>query len=134
MKRLLIIMFLVFGYIFSFAQTKTIYTCPMHPQIKMEKPGNCPICGMTLVKKNIKAAPPKVVPKKQVASKEVQQPVKRDMEAKNMDMEMDTAETDLANQIQSKVNVLPGKTVRYDLYVTDTLVNFTGKQKHAYAI
>ncbi len=25
-----------------------IYTCPMHPQIRQEKPGNCPICGMTL--------------------------------------------------------------------------------------
>nr|WP_262497342.1 heavy metal-binding domain-containing protein [Niastella vici] len=28
-----------------------MYTCPMHPQIKMDKPGKCPICGMTLVKK-----------------------------------------------------------------------------------
>ena len=27
-----------------------------------------------------------------------------------------------------------GKTIRYDLYVTDTIVNFTGKRKHAYAI
>jgi len=27
------------------------YTCPMHPQIIRDKPGNCPICGMTLVKK-----------------------------------------------------------------------------------
>jgi Cu+-exporting ATPase len=26
----------------------TIYTCPMHPQIRQHKPGNCPICGMTL--------------------------------------------------------------------------------------
>lgn len=26
----------------------TIYTCPMHPQIRRTKPGNCPICGMTL--------------------------------------------------------------------------------------
>ena len=25
------------------------YTCPMHPQVVEEKPGNCPICGMTLV-------------------------------------------------------------------------------------
>ena len=28
-----------------------IYTCPMHPQIIRDKPGNCPICGMALVKK-----------------------------------------------------------------------------------
>lgn len=26
----------------------TVYTCPMHPQIRQIGPGNCPICGMTL--------------------------------------------------------------------------------------
>src|SRR5438477_2001701 len=26
----------------------TIYTCPMHPQIRRTAPGNCPICGMAL--------------------------------------------------------------------------------------
>src|SRR3546814_15427568 len=25
-----------------------IYTCPMHPQIRQKRPGNCPICGMAL--------------------------------------------------------------------------------------
>ncbi len=29
----------------------TIYTCQMHPQIKSDKPGKCPICGMQLIKK-----------------------------------------------------------------------------------
>ena len=28
---------------------KTIYTCPMHPEVKKDKPGNCPKCGMDLV-------------------------------------------------------------------------------------
>jgi Cu+-exporting ATPase len=32
-----------------------IYTCPMHPQIEQEQPGNCPICGMTLEPKTIGA-------------------------------------------------------------------------------
>ncbi len=27
------------------------YVCPMHPQIVKDEPGNCPICGMDLVKK-----------------------------------------------------------------------------------
>jgi len=27
----------------------THYTCPMHPEIVRDAPGNCPICGMTLV-------------------------------------------------------------------------------------
>ena len=26
-----------------------LWTCSMHPQIRMEKPGKCPICGMTLI-------------------------------------------------------------------------------------
>ena len=28
---------------------KTIWTCSMHPQIKMDEPGQCPICGMDLI-------------------------------------------------------------------------------------
>ena len=32
-------------------EKKDIYTCPMHPQIIKDKPGDCPICGMKLVKK-----------------------------------------------------------------------------------
>jgi len=30
------------------APTGTIYTCPMHPQIRRSAPGFCPICGMAL--------------------------------------------------------------------------------------
>ena len=30
------------------AAAGTIYTCPMHPEIRQDHPGNCPKCGMTL--------------------------------------------------------------------------------------
>ena len=31
------------------ATAETAYTCPMHPSVHAEAPGNCPICGMDLV-------------------------------------------------------------------------------------
>jgi hypothetical protein len=30
---------------------KTVYTCPMHPEVMLEKPAKCPKCRMILVKK-----------------------------------------------------------------------------------
>jgi RND family efflux transporter MFP subunit len=29
-------------------QAATVYTCPMHPDYRIDHPGNCPICGMPL--------------------------------------------------------------------------------------
>jgi len=37
------------------APSGAIYTCPMHPQIRQAGPGNCPICGMTLVPETVTA-------------------------------------------------------------------------------
>ncbi len=32
----------------TLATAGSIYTCPMHPEIRQDHPGNCPKCGMTL--------------------------------------------------------------------------------------
>ena len=32
---------------------KTIYTCPMHPEIEQDHPGECPKCGMALEPKTL---------------------------------------------------------------------------------
>ena len=31
------------------AQAQKYYTCPMHPTVKQENPGKCPICNMNLI-------------------------------------------------------------------------------------
>lgn len=31
------------------AGTATVYTCPMHPEVRSNEPGRCPKCGMKLV-------------------------------------------------------------------------------------
>lgn len=38
-------------------QCKTVYVCPMHHQIIKDKPGDCPICGMTLIKEEVAPQP-----------------------------------------------------------------------------
>jgi hypothetical protein len=38
---------------------KVQYTCPMHPEVLSSKPGKCPKCGMTLVKKEAAKKPAK---------------------------------------------------------------------------
>jgi Cu(I)/Ag(I) efflux system membrane fusion protein len=35
------------------AEEGVYYTCPMHPDIRLPQAGECPICGMTLVKKTV---------------------------------------------------------------------------------
>jgi Cu+-exporting ATPase len=32
---------------------RTIYTCPMHPEIEQDHPGDCPKCGMALEPKTV---------------------------------------------------------------------------------
>ena len=60
MKKLMIICAVLLTASTSFAQkakankskdntpTYTVYSCSMHPEVAMDKPGNCPKCGMTL--------------------------------------------------------------------------------------
>jgi hypothetical protein len=38
---------------------KVQYTCSMHPEVLSSKPGKCPKCGMTLVKKETAKKPAK---------------------------------------------------------------------------
>lgn len=133
-------------------QTKVYYTCTMHPEIKMDEPGDCPKCGMTLVKKSLESNPSKKSNKKQIKTRTTRDTIPKTEEKKKMNrmdgmVEMNRGEEKHhhdsmnmnhskmnASQIGGKVNVHPGNTVRYDLYVTDTMVNYTGKHRHGLAV
>jgi hypothetical protein len=36
------------------AKDSVYYTCSMHPEVRLDKPGKCPKCGMALEKKTMK--------------------------------------------------------------------------------
>lgn len=38
------------------SESNQLYTCPMHPEVIRDHPGNCPSCGMSLEPKNISTA------------------------------------------------------------------------------
>ncbi len=145
-------------------QPAVTYTCPMHPEIHAAKPGNCPKCGMKLVKEKPKViAKPAVkksgemdmmkdtvkprkilmdekldmkmdgmqMPKKDTAEK------MEDMSGMNMgDIKTDSVEIQKARlgSIKTIHNNTAPRTVRYDLYIADTMVNFSGKTKRAIAV
>ncbi len=128
---------MVFSFAYGQSKPKYYYTCVMHPEIHASKPGNCPKCGMTLYKKTVKVANQQTQP---VRKNTMQIPVKDTVQQRNdsthhnhdmSNMDMPVIKTEPAKTF---VKPEPPKVVRYDLYVTDTIVNFTGKAKHAIAV
>lgn len=131
MKIIIQLVFLLSFGIYAQAQSKngtqeTFYTCVMHPEIHEKKPGKCPKCGMDLVKEKTTK---KTVLKKPVATKkpittpkkEVAQPIK------------ETPKDQPTIEIKTVTKTI-SKTVRYDLYVRDTIVNIGNKPKRAIAV
>ena len=156
MKRIFLLILLLFtAFSMNAQQTKVIYTCVMHPQIKMDKPGNCPICSMTLIKKTIKVSPPKPATQQMKQPREKQPGTKDEMkgmdmqkpdekseghkhEVKQMDVDMHDQPKESKEDIKvaeelmgNSVNMLPGKTVVYHLYVTPkSSLNFVFRLKY----
>ena len=143
-KTVLIIIILSIG-LFANAQVKketqqTFYTCVMHPKIHSPKPGKCPKCGMALVKEKAKvvklkvsAKPKAVTPVKKAPPEKVKTSDKVDS---HKDHDMKNMEKITVNPpaIKRVIKDEPPKVVRYDLYVRDTVVNFSGKQRRAIAV
>jgi len=87
MKKIMLMILLAGTYAFVEGQTKTIYTCVMHPRGQKDKPGNCPVCGMPLVKKTIKTAPSKAAKEEDnMAMPKDSIPSGHDMNEKDMPM------------------------------------------------
>lgn len=132
------------------------YTCPMHPEVHSPRPGNCPKCGMKLVKEQTKQVP-KPKPAKAPA-KPASKPAagRKGTEMQNMELQKEDNKKDTSKEvsidmdnmpmnthpepspvkIEKKfiVNNEPPRTIRYDLYIADTTVTFGKKTKRAIAV
>lgn len=120
-----------------------VYTCPMHPEVRSDKPGKCPKCGMALVQEKSKSSKKKAAAKKPAKKQEARTtPIKKnDPAPKDADKESKahaghqpaTAQANTAVPMTKTVKTKP-RSVRYDLYIRDTVVNYTGKSVKAIAI
>ena len=123
----------------------TTYTCVMHPEIHASKPGNCPKCGMVLIKEKAKTVKKVVIQKPKSVKTPMTKTSKKEVKMDGMKMNeadahkghdmgtMDMAKASLG-PIKTVVSKIAPRTVRYDLYVRDTIVNFTGTPKRAIAV
>lgn len=122
-----------------------LYSCPMHPEVISDKPGKCTECGMDLVRKEpahvqrhtlptghqqdtLSSFPQFAVPVARPTPDSMYIPVNS---ISNLEADIETGAVEAAT---AGIHLQGGKTVRYDLFVTDTLVNYTGKSRKAIAV
>ncbi len=129
MKKITLIVIMLCSAVFAFAQ----HDMKNMPGMKMDKPKSVPA-----KKQEIKSKPKAITKKKEAmpVAKDTTPVNKHEMQMdRHMDMPMQNdSDKSMPAESFEKVNLSPGKTVRYDLYVTDTMVNYTGKAKPAIAV
>ena len=123
------------------------YSCTMDPQIHNDQPGSCPICGMDLVKIKPKKAKPKPksatpkpaktpttpeIPKDTTKTSQPMPPKPIAPSPPKPSLPIPAPKPKKPSPPISKPQ--PPQTVRYDLYIRDTTVDFSGKTRRAIAV
>ncbi|RXP54817.1 efflux RND transporter periplasmic adaptor subunit [Lutibacter sp. HS1-25] len=102
-----------------------LWTCSMHPQIQMQEPGNCPICGMELIPLETNATAENINADEIVLSEEAYQLANiqtSEVEKANAEKEIRLLGKVQANErnLYAQVSHIPGR-------IEQLYVNFTGE-------
>jgi Cu(I)/Ag(I) efflux system membrane fusion protein len=114
------------------SQEKAVWTCSMHPQIRQDHPGDCPICGMALVPLHSPASlkTPEAAPPTSNSSLSPIMPVKAMPEQSEATViHLDAVQSSAGN---IRISPVEEKMIRRDeelfgefSYVTDKQIDFT---------
>lgn len=109
---------------FHLAEDGTIYTCSMHPQIRQNEPGQCPLCGMALtpVSSNSGNSSPYVLemtPEAMALS---------NVQLTRVKSGAGSGKLSLTGKIQVNEQRVKSLTVNYSGRVDRLFVNFTGQE------
>ena len=108
------------------AEKATIWTCSMHPQIRMDHPGKCPICGMDLIPLQdlsaTQTASPDEIQMTEAAIKLA------DIQTLTVQKGYPAKEVRLLGKVQPDERNIAELTARYGGRIEKLFVNFTGQQ------
>jgi Cu(I)/Ag(I) efflux system membrane fusion protein len=101
----------------------TIWTCAMHPQIRRDAPGKCPICGMDLIplNQNVSDVDPNAIH----LTKEAAQLA--NVLTSLVSRQKPVKEVRLYGKIQADERLLQSQVAQYPGRIDKLLVNFTGE-------
>ncbi len=101
----------------------TIWTCAMHPQIRRDAPGKCPICGMDLIPLNQNVA--EVDPNAIHLTREAAQLA--NVLTSVVSRQSSVKEVRLYGKIQADERLLQSQVAQYPGRIDKLMVNFTGE-------
>jgi len=100
-----------------------IWTCAMHPQIRQEEPGNCPICGMELIPVKASAA----VNDSEIQMSEAAARI-ADIQTVTVKAGSPTKEIYLTGRVTADERNVSAVTARFPGRIEKLFVNFTGQE------
>jgi membrane fusion protein, copper/silver efflux system len=103
----------------------TIWTCAMHPQIRMSEPGKCPICGMELIPL-IKSGTSSIDPDAVQLSKEAAELA--NVLTSVVTRQKPVKEVRLYGKVQSDERLLQSQVAHIPGRIERLFINFTGEQ------